>query len=299
MPTSKSSLIHLNNAHFKNVETLFLKSLELKRNFKNKNELPKKKNTAALLFFESSTRTRFSFESAAFRAGYLPLVLDSGVGTSLEKGESTEDTIYNIAAMSPSFIVIRCGHQVDLESISEKLSIPVLNAGWGMKGHPTQALLDALTIYEKLGSLSGKKVLFIGDIKHSRVVASHFELSKVLNYEIRFCTPIEFSVTGYTQFSDLEEAVAWADVIIALRVQKERHEGVGFDQKKYSLGYCLGLKHLKTFSKNGLVMHPGPINYGIDIEQDVLKDPRCAILEQVTNGVFLREALIRSLGEGI
>ncbi|MGE5087413.1 MAG: aspartate carbamoyltransferase catalytic subunit, partial [Bacillota bacterium] len=128
--------------------------------------------TGALLFFEASTRTRMSFETACARLGVYPILLNGKAGTSLEKGEALEDTILNVAAMRPSFLIVRSGDDLDLAAIAQKVSCPILNAGWGKKGHPTQALLDAYTIYKHLGSCQGQKLLIVGDVRHSRVAQS-------------------------------------------------------------------------------------------------------------------------------
>lgn len=301
----------MQNLSFTKVETLFSEALQLKANF-NQHSLTSGiyhsgyRGTAALLFFEPSTRTRFSFEAACSRAGYHPLILDGGVGTSLEKGETIEDTVFNIEAMRPRFFVIRCHDQVDLPALEKKLSVPLFNAGWGQQGHPTQALLDTLTIYEKWKTLSGKNVLFIGDIKHSRVVASHIELSRVLNYNVGFCGPEDFvrsdiggsQVQNFQNFQNLKEALQWADVAIALRLQKERHDSDNmFLIDDYIENYGLNVAKLKYLKDDALIMHPGPVNYGIEVEVDIHQDKRSVILKQVENGVFVREALIRQLGQ--
>lgn len=304
MPSSKSSLIHLKNLSLKAVGELFSESLQLKAHFNQHQSTSGVyhsgyKGTAALLFFEPSTRTRFSFEAASSRAGIHPLILDGGIGTSLEKGETIEDTIHNINAMRPLFFVIRCNDQTNLEDIAARLEVPLLNAGWGRRGHPTQALLDALTLHEKWGNLRGKRILFVGDIRHSRVAASHRELKNILSYEMAYCAPAEFlpvDTEDVQVFSNLEQGLKWADAVIALRVQKERHDNENlFLIEDYRESFGLNSFRLKTLKADGLVMHPGPVNYGIEIETEVLNDPRCCILKQVENGVFLREALIRQL----
>lgn len=309
MPASKSSLLSLQNFSKSKVETLFSEALLLKSNF-NQHSLSSGvyhsgyKGTAALLFFEPSTRTRFSFEAACSRAGFHPLILDGGIGTSLEKGETIEDTVFNIEAMRPLFFVIRCHDQVDLPALEKSLSVPVLNAGWGKRGHPTQALLDTLTIYEKWKTLEGKNILFIGDIKHSRVVASHIELSRVLNYNVAFCGPEDFVKSDVAdpnikKFHHLAEALQWADVAYALRLQKERHDSDNmFLVDDYIENYGLSASKLKNLKQDALVMHPGPVNYGIEIEKEIHDDKRSVILKQVENGVFIREAIIRQLGKG-
>ncbi|MFZ3228717.1 MAG: aspartate carbamoyltransferase catalytic subunit [Pseudobdellovibrio sp.] len=305
MPTSKSSLINLSLYSKNKIESLFESSLQLK--FLNKlvkSDFKKQQHangqTAALLFFEPSTRTRFSFEAACIRAGYHPMVLDGGIGTSLEKGETITDTILNIEAMRPHFFVIRCNNELNLQQISDSISVPVINAGWGLQGHPTQALLDTLTLFEKWKSLDNKKILFIGDVKHSRVVASHFELAIKLNYQIGICAPTEFlpssnTNTRFQHFDKLQQGLEWADAVMALRVQKERHDGSPFDVQNYRENFGLNLAALSSLNKDAFIMHPGPINYGIEIEHSISKDSRSLILQQVENGVFLRESLIRNL----
>ncbi len=308
MPSSKSSLINLKNLSQETVGTLFSKTLELKNNF-NQHALSSGvyhsgyKGTAGLLFFEPSTRTRFSFEAACSRAGFHPLILDGIAGTSLEKGETVEDTILNLEALRPLFFVIRCDDQLDLMKMSQQISIPIINAGWGMQGHPTQALLDAVTIFEKRGELAKQNILFVGDIKHSRVVSSHIELAIISGSQLAFCAPDDFLPeqipANVKIFSKLEEALQWADVTIALRVQKERHGlNAKFSLNDYRAHFGINSARLEKLNPDALVMHPGPINYGVEIESEILTDPRCVILKQVENGVFLREALIRNLFDG-
>ncbi len=309
MPASKSSLLSLQNLSESKIEILFSEALELKKNF-NLHSLSSGtyhsgyKGTAALLFFEPSTRTRFSFEAACSRAGYHPLILDGGIGTSLEKGETIEDTIFNIEAMRPLFFVIRCHDQINLTELERKLSVPVLNAGWGRLGHPTQALLDALTLFEKWKNLKNKNILFIGDVKHSRVVSSHLELAKIMGYNIAFCGPQDFIHSdqldsAVKKFIHLDEALGWADAAIALRLQKERHETDNmFLIDDYKENYGLSHSKLAHLKPDALIMHPGPINYGVEVESDIHDDSRSVILKQVENGVFIREALIRQMSKG-
>ncbi|WP_374027991.1 aspartate carbamoyltransferase catalytic subunit [Bdellovibrio bacteriovorus] len=256
--------------------------------------------TGALLFFEASTRTRMSFETACARLGIHPLRLDGSAGSSLEKGETLEDTVLNVEAMKPAFLVIRCGDDLDLKDLSEKISTPILNAGWGKKGHPTQALLDAYTLRKHLGTCSGQKLLIVGDVRHSRVAASHFELAEKLGYEVALCGPKEFlpAQPPCRVFATLKEGLQWSTATMALRVQLERHEN------KYSLAdyrdqYGFTAKNLQSLSDQALIMHPGPINQGTELDSDVLKDPRCKVLDQVSNGVLIRQSLIQmTLKEG-
>lgn len=249
--------------------------------------------TGALLFFESSTRTRMSFETACARLGIYPLRLDGKSGSSLEKGETLEDTVLNVDAMNPSFHVIRCSDDLDLESLSHKVKAPILNAGWGKKGHPTQALLDAYTIRKHLGSCEKQKILIVGDVRHSRVASSHFELAKKLNYEVALCGPSSF-IPEHPEvkvFTSLTEGLQWATVAMALRVQLERHN-TSYSLSDYREQFGFTAENLKALSSKALIMHPGPINQGTELDSDILQDARCKVLDQVANGVLIRQSLI-------
>jgi aspartate carbamoyltransferase catalytic subunit len=290
MSYPSASLIEISDLSFASIESLFLSAIEFSQN-PSAERFPSK--TAALLFFEASTRTRFSFEAAAARLGVHPLVLEGIQGTSLEKGESVEDTVFNIMAMEPEVLVIRCGDEVDLRGLQKKLKAPILNAGWGKKGHPSQALLDALTLKANGRDFQKEKLLVIGDVKHSRVISSHFQLSKILGYEIAICAPEEFLPENYSgkYFATLAEGMAWATSVMGLRVQHERH-GQKYSVADYRENFGLNLQKLKSWKSDGLVMHPGPVNYGVELDLDVNEDPRCKILEQVKWGAYLRQALL-------
>ena len=299
------SLIELSQLSSEKIHNLFHQCLSLKDQFSHgKGASSPNYGIAVLLFFEPSTRTRFSFEAACARAGVHPLVLGGPTGTSLEKGETMEDTILNLEAMRPLFFVIRCPDSLDLYDIQSKIKIPILNAGWGMRAHPTQALLDTVTLFERWKTLKGKKVLFVGDIKHSRVVSSHKQLSEILGYQVGFCAPSNLlpeQINSQVEvFDRLQAGLKWADAVVALRVQKERHASHMSSEEfvqQYRAEFGINLKNLENFKKEGLVLHPGPINYGVELEQDVLKDSRSVILQLVENGVFMRETLVRKIIE--
>lgn len=257
----------------------------------------------ALVFFEASTRTRMSFEAALVQEGFYPLKLDSKMGSSLEKGETFEDTLLNIAAMGPQFIVVRCGDDLDLELIAEKISMPILNAGWGRVGHPTQALLDVLTMRnhwkknsDSISCFKGKKLLIVGDITHSRVASSHFTLAKILGYEVAVCGPDHFIPENISVpvFKNLEEGLSWCDAAMALRVQHERHQNL-YEMNSYHELFGFHEESLKALKSEGLILHPGPINHGIEFSPKIFKDSRCCVFEQVQSGVLVRQALIRKL----
>lgn len=298
MSTSlKNSLIHLRNFKKQDVIDLFERASFFE---KQKNSFVKTDQTAALIFFEASTRTRMSFETASVRLGLHPMILSGKASSSLEKGESFEDTVLNIAALNPALLIIRTDDSLDLNRLEQRLALPILNAGWGTQGHPSQALLDAFTIWRKKGTLEKERVLIIGDVGHSRVAASHFELSKIMNYEVALCGPQNFMPTGtaHAAFSNLEEALGWATVAMALRVQNERHSKLA-TLTSYADKFGLNTKNKKFISQGTLIMHPGPINHGIEMDLAVMRDQRSVILEQVINGVYIRQALLeRALNGG-
>lgn len=292
------------------IDELFHLAQEKKNFFLNKKfesspeELQPRPNfrSAALIFFEPSTRTRFSFELACQRSSVSPLIFSSLEGTSLQKGETLEDTIHNIAAMGPSLLIVRAGSEFDLSGLSQMTGIPVINAGWGKEGHPTQALLDAFCWSEFLSSrgesISGKKLLVVGDIRHSRVAASHRELAQVLDYEIAWCGPTEFlppeDLIQERVFKKLQEGLEWCDAVMALRVQIERHQSK-FSLEDYRRNFQLNFKSLSSLSGHAFIFHPGPINYGIEMDSELHGDPRYLVLQQVSHGVWLRQALIEKV----
>jgi aspartate carbamoyltransferase catalytic subunit len=298
MPARLASLLDLQSVTNSQIHNLFSLADSLKKSPgtpRNQGE------TVALAFFEPSTRTRLSFESAAIRAGVGPLVFEGGQKTSLEKGETVEDSLLNIAAMMPKIVVTRCQDLVDLAKIAPRLGVPVVNAGWGVKGHPTQALLDAYTLRNAWKDLAGKKLLIVGDVKHSRVVASHLEIYQRLGFELGQCGPRGFLLANENvqTFEKLREGLEWADAVMALRFQFERHDAsLQFSKEEYRSHFGLNAESVTSLKKQGLILHPGPINHGIEMETEVLSDPRCKVLEQVQNGVFVREAILRTiLGE--
>ncbi len=293
------SVISLSDLTLQQIESTFINA----DFFKSKNVSPLLSDVViAHIFFEPSTRTRLSFEMASVRLGARSILLSGKSGTSLEKEESVSDTVLNIGAMKPNMMVVRCGDDLDLPVMSKQTGIPILNAGWGTKGHPSQALLDIATLRSKDRVISQEKILFVGDIKHSRVVSSHIELAAKLNYEIAFCGPSSFllSDSKVTVFKSLKEGLAWATTAYFLRVQKERHQaqaqrtGKGAD----TLEFQLNTETLKMLRSDALFMHPGPVNWGVEMTHEVTSDPRCLILAQVNQGVYMRMALIYLVSKG-
>ena len=248
------------------------------------------------LFFEPSTRTRTSFEIAGKRLS-ADVINISGAGSSIVKGESLIDTAKNLEAMSPDILVVRHNCSGAPSLISEFVNCPVINAGDGMHEHPTQALLDLLTIREHKRTLKGLKVAIVGDITHSRVARSNIQAMQTMGMKVKVVAPptlipVEIEKMGVDVCYDLEQGIKDADVIMILRIQLERqNQGLLSSLREYSNYFCLTTNHLANVSDDTLIIHPGPVNRGIEISLDVLQGPRSLILNQVTNGVAVRMAL--------
>jgi aspartate carbamoyltransferase catalytic subunit len=255
--------------------------------------------TAALLFFENSTRTRMSFESACWRVGLGPVLLDVNSGSSLTKGETPEDTILNVAAMDPKILIIRCGSGLDLEKIDSEIAPIIVNAGWGSRSHPSQALLDLYTLWRER-ELAGAKLLIVGDILHSRVASSHFEIFRKMGVQVAACGPAIFKpeqeIPDLRWFDRLSDGLEWCDAVMALRLQLERHSnGVQLDPGDYHTHFGLNKESLGPLKANALILHPGPVNRGVELADEVFKDSRNRIFNQVNSGLYVRSALLSKL----
>ena len=257
-----------------------------------------------LLFYEPSTRTRSSFEVAAKSMGAMTtLVLASG--SSIEKGESLLDTGYTLRAVGADVIVIRHPHAGAPLLMAQHLDIPVVNAGDGMHEHPSQALLDAYTILRHKKTLKGLNVTIVGDIYHSRVARSNIHLLTKFGAKMTLCGPPEMLPEVATSLAPglrvtrhLEEAVRGADVIIVLRVQKERLAGQKISLAEYIARYQMTMPRLKLAKKDAVLMHPGPIIRGLELTWEVADCPQSAIVEEVHNGVPTRMAILaKALGK--
>jgi aspartate carbamoyltransferase catalytic subunit len=251
-----------------------------------------------LLFYEASTRTRSSFEVAAKSMGAMTtLVLSSG--SSIEKGESLLDTGYTLRAVGADVIVIRHPHAGAPVLMARHLDIPVINAGDGMHEHPSQALLDAYTILRHKKMLKGLQVAIVGDIYHSRVARSAIHLLSKFGTRITLCGPSEFLPETATTLAPgvhivrtVEDAVHGADVIMTLRVQKERLAGTKISLHEYIARYQMTMPRLKLAKKDAMIMHPGPIIRGLELTWEVADCPQSAIVEEVRNGVPVRMAIL-------
>ncbi|MBS1852275.1 MAG: aspartate carbamoyltransferase catalytic subunit [Acidobacteria bacterium] len=257
-----------------------------------------------LLFYEASTRTRSSFEIAAKSLGAMTtLVLSSG--SSIEKGESLLDTGYTLRGVGADVIVMRHPHAGAPHLMAQHLDIPVINAGDGMHEHPSQALLDAYTILRRKKTFKGLQIAIVGDIYHSRVARSNIHLLSKFGAKITLAGPPELLpetaatlAPGLHIVRTAEEAVRGADVVMVLRVQKERLAGMKISLQDYIARYQITLQRLKLAKKDALLMHPGPIIRGLELTWEVADCPQSMIVEEVRNGVIVRMAILaRALGK--
>ena len=253
--------------------------------------------TVINLFFEPSTRTRTSFEIAGKRLS-ADVINIAGSSSSTIKGENLIDTALNLEAMHPDIMIVRHALSGAAEMISQFIECPIINAGDGYHEHPTQALLDLYTIRESKRNLEGLNVVIVGDIAHSRVVRSNIYAMKTMGMNVKLIgpptmIPLEIEKMGVSVGYYLEDAIPNADVIMMLRLQKERQSKYLLSSiREYSNLYCLTSKFLEKAKDDVLIFHPGPINRGIEISLDVMQSDRSLILNQVTNGVALRMALM-------
>jgi aspartate carbamoyltransferase catalytic subunit len=257
--------------------------------------------TVAIAFFESSTRTRISFTTAASRLGADTMALQAE-SSSLKKGESLIDTVRTLEAMRPDGIVIRHASSGAPEFVAQRLEIPVINAGDGTHEHPTQALLDALTVRDRKGKLEGWNVTILGDILHSRVARSNIHVLSKFGVKITLCGPamwvpreLEKLAAGIRVVHCIEEGLRGADVVMVLRVQTERIHEPALAPDEYIAQFQLTPARLKLAQPEALVLHPGPIVRGLEIDSAVADGPQSGVLEQVTNGLAIRMALLYHL----
>jgi aspartate carbamoyltransferase catalytic subunit len=281
--------------------------LDTAEGFKEVSERPVKKVPALRgqlvinLFMEPSTRTRVSFEIAEKRLSADTLNFTAS-GSAVEKGETLIDTAENLMAMRPDMIVMRHKYAGAPKMLADRLPAAIINAGDGAHEHPTQALLDAFTIRERLGRLQGVNVSIIGDIAHSRVVRSNIHLLTKMKANVTLAgpptlMPFEIEKLGVRVVHSLDEAIEGADVIMMLRIQLERQGKLSFPSlREYYNTFGLTPDRLRRAKKDVIVMHPGPMNRGVEIASDVADGPWSVILDQVTNGVAVRMAVLYLLG---
>lgn len=258
--------------------------------------------TIANVFFENSTRTRLSFELAQKRLS-ADVVNFSASGSSVKKGETLLDTVNNILAMKVDMIVMRHSSPGAPHYLSKKIEANIVNAGDGTHEHPTQALLDSFSMMEKIGDLAGKKIAIIGDILHSRVALSNIFCLKKQGADVMVCGPNTLipkyiSELGVKVSHDVREALKWCDVANVLRIQLERQQIKYFPSlREYSLYYGINKQMLDELNKEIVLMHPGPINRGVELTSDAADSNHSIILDQVENGVAVRMAVLYLLAQ--
>ncbi len=305
---SVDHLLGIKDLEPKDIELIF----ESADNFKKVINRPIKKVpslrdiTIANLFFENSTRTKLSFEIAEKRLS-ADVINFSSSGSSVSKGETLIDTVNNILAMKVDMVVMRHPHPGAAQFLSKKVNARILNAGDGTHEHPTQALLDAFSIREKLGDVAGKKVVIVGDILHSRVALSNIFCLQKLGAQVKVCGPTTL-IPKYIQSlgveveHDLIKALQWCDVANMLRIQLERQGGSHSlfpSLREYTMMFGLDKKKLDSLNKQITILHPGPINRGVEITSEVADSEHAIILNQVENGVAIRMAILYLLAAKI
>lgn len=305
MPFTRKDLLGIRELSVEEISTI----LDTAESFKEVSARSIKKvptlrgKTVINLFFEASTRTRTSFEIAAKRLSADAVNITAST-SSVSKGESLADTAQNLQAMAPDAIVIRHPSPGVPHQLSRMVGASIINGGDGAHEHPTQALLDAFTIREQKGRIGGLQVAIVGDIKHSRVARSNVHLLTRLGAHVRVAGPRTLIPIGFDKLIDdcegslrvcdrIDDAIAGSDVVMMLRIQRERMTDAYFPSlKEYSIQYGLTMRRLELAANDCIVMHPGPVNRGIEISSEVVDSKKSLILDQVTNGVAVRMAIL-------
>jgi aspartate carbamoyltransferase catalytic subunit len=299
---SKPFLLSSEDLTKNDIELIFQKAEFFQNNFKPGNKFDDLKGiTVALAFFENSTRTKLSFEIAAKRLSAETMSFTAST-SSLAKGESLLDTLKTIEAMGVQIYVIRHGSSGAQQFLQRNTNGIILNAGDGKHEHPTQALLDNYTLLKHFGKIEGLKISIIGDIFHSRVARSNINVMRTLGAEVKFLGPgtllprhlnpwkVEF-------IDDIDEAIEWSDVVLVLRLQRERmNSGLLPSIEEFSKFYGVTLKRIAR-KPELVIMHPGPVNYGVELDYLISSYPNCLIQTQVTSGVFIRMSVLSLLSE--
>ncbi|MFC4183116.1 aspartate carbamoyltransferase catalytic subunit [Saccharococcus thermophilus] len=254
----------------------------------------------ANLFFEPSTRTKCSFEMAERKLGFHVIPFDADM-SSVQKGETLYDTVRTLESIGVNAVVIRHSEDAYFEALRHSIRIPIINAGDGCGHHPTQSLLDLLTIRQEFGAFAGLTVAIIGDIRHSRVARSNAEVLTRLGAKVLFSSPEEWKddANPYGMYVDIDTAVAEADVVMLLRIQHERHaEKMGLTKEQYHERYGLTLKRARKMKANSIILHPAPVNRDVEIASSLVESERSRIFKQMENGVYVRMAVLKRAIEG-
>lgn len=285
-------LLTLKELKTERIISLIEKAIEMKKGTDIK--YPGKK--VATLFFENSTRTHYSFQCALVNLGIQVLQCDVS-RSSVSKGESLYDTVKTFESLGVDGVVIRSSQDEYFKEL-KNINIPIFNGGDGKANHPTQSLLDLMTIYEEYGKFEGLKCCIVGDIVHSRVAHTNIEIMERLGMEVYISGPEEFNDNS-AKWIPFEEAVKEMDVIMLLRVQFERHtSGMQMSVEEYHEKYGLSLEKVSQMKEHAIIMHPAPVNRGVEIADDVVECEKSRIFKQMTNGVFIRMAVISEAMDG-
>ena len=296
----RKDMISTENLTRAEIDRIFAMADVFRESLKNdKTKLPYLKGKVVVsLFFEPSTRTRTAFEMAAHKLGADVISVASNISSSV-KGETLKDTARNIEALMADMIIVRHSSSGAAKYLADRVKIPVINAGDGAHAHPTQALLDAFTMRQKFGGdFRGKKITILGDILFSRVARSNIYLLKTLGASVTLAgpstlVPKEFEKLGVRICYNLAEAVSDADVVMLLRIQHERQSATHFPSiSEYANVFGLGIHRENLLKEGAIIMHPGPINRGVELDTPLADSPRSVILNQVTNGVAVRMAVM-------
>ncbi len=263
---------------------------------------PEEKIFAANLFFEASTRTKSSFEMAERKLG-LEIIPFEVQTSSVKKGETLYDTVKTLEAIGVKAIVIRHDQDRYFDGLTGKVNIPIINGGDGCGHHPTQSLLDLMTIYQEFGRFAGLKIAIIGDIRHSRVARSNADVLTRLGAEVIFSGPEQWFDTrgfNFSKYRPIDEAITQADVVMLLRVQHERHQkGESFSAGEYHQQFGLTTAREKRMQPHSIIMHPAPVNRNVEIADSLVECSRSRIFKQMENGVFVRMAVLKRAIESL
>ena len=286
-------LLTLKDLHVSKIEEIIKYAIELKNGKRVKYQDKK----MATLFYENSTRTHYSFQCALMNLGINVISCDVQK-SSVQKGETLYDTIKTFESIGVDGVVIRSSVDEYYKEL-EGINIPIFNGGDGKSNHPTQSLLDLMTIYEEYGKFEGLKCCIVGDIMHSRVAHTNIEIMERLGMDVYISGPEEYNDNS-AKYLPLDEAIKEMDVIMLLRVQFERHEqGMSMSVEEYHEKYGLSLDKVKQMKEKAIIMHPAPVNRGVEIADDVVECEKSRIFKQMTNGVFVRMAVISLVLEGL
>lgn len=286
-----NDLLTVDDLSMHDIERLIQRALS----FKNANKLPKYSSTVVNIFYENSTRTKYSFHQAERKLG-LDIINFEPESSSMNKGESLYDTLLTFQALGAGIAVIRHPDEKFYEEL-KGLKMAIINAGAGAGAHPTQSLLDIMTLYEEFHTFKDLKVAIVGDLKHSRVAKSNMKLLKKLGAKLYFCSPKEYQdpiFSDYGEYKELDDIIEIADAVMLLRIQNERHI-VQFSNLNYCNLYGMNQIRYGKLKENAIIMHPGPINRNVEISEELIEAPKSRFFMQMTNGVYMRMAILEMI----